>query len=288
MTKEGPFSFKQDDVLIVDASDKAVGFGETSAAVLGMLLKRGVRLYSHTGLHAKTVIIDSVLIASSANLSESSISKLFEAGIETDNPNSVSGAVGMIESLIAKSVIVDTDFIDRIKNIVVLKAGNAPKSSGRLIVKGYRDPTTWLVGIHDIEEPRNPEELGRIEVGYSRAKEFLSSAKSLSAWIRFSPKDRAAEARQGDNLVLIHRPSLAAPPKLVYSHAPVLFVQTEPKCKRIYYQESTGAERKALSWAKFKKLAKVAGLPTNISKNTSRRLSDKLSTRLNDEWDAVR
>ena len=73
----------------------------------------------------------------------------------------------------------------------------------------------------------------------------------------------------------------------IYSHAPVLFVQTEPNCKRIYYEESTGAERKALSWAKFKKLAKVAGLPTNISKNTSR-LSDKLSTRLNDEWDAVR
>jgi phosphatidylserine/phosphatidylglycerophosphate/cardiolipin synthase-like enzyme len=160
VTKEGPLSFKPGDVLIVDASDKAISFGETSAAVMGTLLKRGVRLYSHIGLHSKIVIVDSVLFASSANLSESSLSRLFEAGIETDNPNAVSGAVGMVERLCAKSVPIDAKFVARISKIVVVKGSGATKSSVRTTPRGHREPVTWLMGIHDIEEPKDPDELG--------------------------------------------------------------------------------------------------------------------------------
>ena len=45
--------FKKSDVLIVDASDETIASGGTSATLLAALLRRGVKLYSVTGLHAK-------------------------------------------------------------------------------------------------------------------------------------------------------------------------------------------------------------------------------------------
>jgi hypothetical protein len=88
--------------------------------------------------------------------------------------------------------------------------------------------------------------------------------------------------------VMIDRPSPEATPKRVYHHAPVLFVQHEPNCTRIYYEDLPNAEKKSLSWSKFKRLAKLAGLQRNISKNTTRQLTDKLSANLNDYWEEAR
>src|SRR5579862_6826547 len=178
VTKASPLALKKGDVLVVDASDGAIASGQTSAAVLPALLKKGVSLYCHNGLHAKVVIADSVVFSSSANLSDSSISKLLEAGIETDNPNTVSGAVGMIEKLMETSASIDPAFIARIKRIEVKKHFGGGKSSARTTGKGHRDPVTWLVGIHTIDEPKNPEELQRIEKGKGKAAAFLSNPRS--------------------------------------------------------------------------------------------------------------
>src|SRR2546429_6843217 len=62
-----PLALKKGDVLIVDASDGAIEAGQTSASVLHSLCKDGIALYSHEGLHAKVVLTDAVLFASSAN-----------------------------------------------------------------------------------------------------------------------------------------------------------------------------------------------------------------------------
>jgi phosphatidylserine/phosphatidylglycerophosphate/cardiolipin synthase-like enzyme len=285
VTRELPLSFKPDDVLIVDASDDAISSGQTSAVVLARLMKSGVCLYSHDGLHAKIIVVDSTLFASSANLSDSSLSRLLEAGIETDNPNAVSAAVGSIERLMSKSLPIDPGFVARIKKIVVEKRRGIGKSKARATPKDYREPVTWLMGVHDIDMPKNPEELKRIEAGTAKAEQFLSTPKSSSSWIRLG---RKAEAQQGDNLIMIRRQSTEASPKRVYRHSPVLLVEDEPKCKRLYYEEAPNAEKQSLSWGQFKKLAKLAGLPPNISKNTSRKLSGKVSANLHDYWEEVR
>lgn len=87
VSKGAALIFKPGDLLIVDASDVAIAGGQTSAKVLADLHMKSVLVYSHRGLHAKLVIADSVLFSSSANLSESSETKLLEAGIRTDSPN---------------------------------------------------------------------------------------------------------------------------------------------------------------------------------------------------------
>jgi hypothetical protein len=126
-----------------------------------------------------------VLFASSANLSASSTTRLLEAGIETDTPNAVSGAVGLIENLLEKSVLIDATFIARIKNIKVVRHYGGGTSKATAPPKGYREPVTWLVGIHDIAEPKNPEELKRIEAATAKAEQFISNPRSSSAWIRY-------------------------------------------------------------------------------------------------------
>jgi hypothetical protein len=252
VTKASPLALKRGDVLVVDASDGAIASGQTSAAVLSSLLKKGVSLYSHNGLHAKVVIADSVLFSSSANLSESSVSKLLEAGIETDNPNTVSGAVGMIEKLIETSTMIAPAFIARIKQIQVKKHFGGSKSKAVATAKGHRDPVTWLLGVHTVDDPKNPE------------------------------------ARQGDNIVVIHRETDASNPQRVYHHAPVLLVQEEPNCTRLFYEELPNSKRKSLGWSQFKKLAKIVDLPAGLSKNTVRQLTDKTSDDLNHYWEQVR
>jgi hypothetical protein len=288
VTKPSPLALKNGDILVVDASDGAIASGQTSAAVLSSLLKKGVLLHSHNGLHAKVVIADSVLFSSSANLSDSSISKLLEAGIETDNPNTVSGAVGMIEKLIETSTAIDLAFIARIKKIEVKKHFGGGKSKAKATSKSHRDPVTWLLGVHAIDDPTNPEEQRRIERGLTRAEEFVSNPKSSTSWIRYGRKDRAKDARRGDNIVVIHRKSDSANPQRVYHHAPVLWVQEEPKCTRVFYESLPNAEKKSLAWSQFKRLMKIVGLPDGLSKNATRQLTDKTSDDLNHYWEQVR
>jgi hypothetical protein len=183
-----------------------------------------------------------------------------------------------------KSLRIDAKFIDRINKIVVVKGSRAAKSSVRTTPKGHRDAVTWLLGVHDIEEPTNPEELKRIEAGSAKAEELFSNPKSSASWIRYGLKSAAAKVLQGDNLVIIRRSSPKTEPKRVFPHSDVLLVQPEPNCIRIFYEDLPNAEKKSLSWAKFKKLARLAGLQTNISKNATRQLTDKISANLKDDW----
>jgi hypothetical protein len=288
VTTLSTLSLKAGDLLIVDATDGAIGSGQTSARVLGTLFKEGVQIFSHSGLHAKVVIADAVLFASSANLSTSSVTRLLEAGIETDNPNTVSAAMGMIEKLVETSVRIDSEFIARIKKIEVKKHFGGAKSKAKATAKGHRDPVTWLLGIHSVDEPKNPAELSRIEHGAAKAEKFISNPRSSTSWIRYGRTGRMKEARRGDNIVMIYRESEASPPQRVYRHAPVLLVQEEPNCTRVFYEELPNAEKKSLAWSQFKKLAKRVGLPDGISKNTVRQLSEKVSGDLNDHWEKIR
>jgi hypothetical protein len=277
-------ALKTGDLLVVDASDGAIASGQTSAAVLSRLHRNGISLYSHYGLHAKIFIADSMLFVSSANASESSESRLLEAGIETDNPNAVSGSVGLIERLTRTSIEIDSSFITRIKKIKVQRNyhGSA-KSTARRVGERQRDPVTWLLGVHDIADPQNADELHRIEVGTEKAERHLLNSRSSVGYIRYARNARIKEARQGDNIIIIDSQS-AATPQRVYRHASVLRLQEEPNCNRLFYEIVPTAEKNGLPWSRFKRLAKFVGLPERMSRNTIRQLSASVSNALHEHW----
>lgn len=54
--------FRKDDVLVVDASKATVRAGETDARLLTSLHRRGVKLHSCPGLHAKVLLLDGAAV----------------------------------------------------------------------------------------------------------------------------------------------------------------------------------------------------------------------------------
>ncbi len=290
VTRDVPLSLGDEDTLIVNASDGAIGSGQTSAAVLRKLHKRGVRLFSYPGLHAKTIVLDRIVFTSSGNLSDSSVTNLLEAGVRTDHPDVVSSAIGFIEDLAGHSVPISERFLERISKIPVTKKGFPQGAhAGRKLPKYKRDPVTWLLGVHSIGDPQDPAELKRVEKGYEKASEFLSNPKSAVSWIRYGKRYRVAkEADRKDNIVRIWSETYKGPPVMVYHHAPVLLNQPEPDCNRIYYELFPNAEKKALPWKKFTALVKRLGLPDTISKNTSRALDSDVSGALHQLWEQAR
>lgn len=282
VTKESPLRFKAGDVLITDATDGAIASGRTSASILARLHKKKVLLYSHSGLHAKFVIADSVLFASSANLSDSSTDRLLEAGIQTDSPNAVSEAAALVERLIRASDFIDNRFITHIRRIRVQAAFNGSTSSLAKVSKRRR-PVTWMIGVHDIEEPNDPEELRRVERGTAKAAKRVLNHHSGTAWIRM-PRSFKEKVQEGDSLIVIDRAGVNSNPKHVFRHTSVLVVQNEPNCTRVYYEREPYAERKALTWGQFKKVAELARVPGRISKDSTRQVSQKVSDDLHDYW----
>lgn len=74
---------KKGDVLVCDASPQTVRSGSTDPRALRPFLKAGVEVWTKAGLHAKVVVLPKRAFVGSANASDHSAKKLFEATLET-------------------------------------------------------------------------------------------------------------------------------------------------------------------------------------------------------------
>lgn len=95
---------KRGDTIVADVSLGAVRQGVTNPSELRILMKRGVAIFSRERLHAKFIIADRTLIASSANVSRNSREILDEAGIITTDPAAVQRAADFFERLCTEPV----------------------------------------------------------------------------------------------------------------------------------------------------------------------------------------
>jgi hypothetical protein len=78
--------------LVVDASERSVGSGQTCPADLVRLVKKGVKVYSVPNLHAKVFVLGNAAYIGSANVSNRSASHLVEALIRTNEKSTVHAA----------------------------------------------------------------------------------------------------------------------------------------------------------------------------------------------------
>ena len=122
-------SFREGDLLVTDASDRAIAEGLTSAAVLSRAHRRGVMLYSLGGLHAKVLVLGRTAVVGSANLSRSSRS-LTEAAVVSDDATMVAMAKSFVHRLTDYARPIDARFLARISNIPV-ERGPRPGGRGR-------------------------------------------------------------------------------------------------------------------------------------------------------------
>ncbi len=129
--------FTRGDTLIVDASDKQIASGATSARVLIDAFNGGVKLYSLPNLHAKLMVLDNIVVVGSTNISDLSVTALKEAGIISDSPQLVAEALATIDNLKRGAQRVDRRFINRISRIKVIRTGGDGQPSGN----GQSKPT---------------------------------------------------------------------------------------------------------------------------------------------------
>lgn len=225
VTNEKLLTLKSGDLLIVDASNASIGAGQTTASALMQLHRQGVRLYCHPGLHAKFMLFDSVLVASSANMSNLSINHLLEAGVETDSPGSISAATSLLDRLVSTSERIDALFLKRIQLIPVKRSVGVVRSALRDFDAPRRPARTWLVGTHFIEPPTDPGEIEQIRRATEKAQERVSNPHSQTEWFEMNGNSRFWDkADEGDGLFLIERTSPEDGPNRVLGHTTILRV----------------------------------------------------------------
>jgi len=141
VTNDEIVQFGEGDLLVVDASDNAIKTRQTDRRVLKRAFRRGAKLFSSPGLHAKVMVFDAVVVVGSANLSHSSRNNLIEAGIVTDDPSSVAAARLFVEQLATQCDQIDESFFERIGKIEVeQRRPGSTRQPGVTIESSLRNP----------------------------------------------------------------------------------------------------------------------------------------------------
>lgn len=277
--------FGEEDVLVTDASDHAIAMGQTSAEVLKRAHKRSATLYSLRGLHAKVLLLDGTAVVGSANLSGSSANGLIEAAWVTDNPMAVGMATTLVNQLAQQADEIDDRFLARILKIKVKRSGGAAAMPTKRKPVKVRKTAAWIVGVHELDDDKHPEEQEAAEAGEEIAKEGLTRESSDVSWIRWTGNSQfRAEAKEGDTIIQIWSVDGSKRPQAVFRHAPILRRQDEPKCTRFYVEKFRNEQKMSLSWGEFKKLIKKVGLSSSIGPNSARPIGTAESNALFSLW----
>lgn len=146
VSEDSRLRLREGDVLVTDASDGAIGSGQTSAAVLHRAHERGVKIFSCENLHAKVYVCDGWMLVGSANTSANSRS-LTEAGISSNDRALVEAAKAWIADLASSGTRVTSRFLRRIEAIPVVRPERAPRRSKPTLLEAIE---ANLVGLEDL------------------------------------------------------------------------------------------------------------------------------------------
>jgi hypothetical protein len=278
---------RKGDVLVVDASERAIACGETAATLLRRLKNKGVRIYHCAGLHAKVLLLGDVAVVSSGNMSNSSADGLIEAGLMMDHCTTVSAVSSFIEQVIRRSNELLVDHIAALNKIKVVRrhtgivSGHENRRTKLIRPLGYR---TWLVGVHELVRDPRPEEQRLIEHAMQALRRRTGSSDSEPDWIRWGISSRfARECREGDSIIQIWRANRAKRPSVVIRPTPVLLKQRTKKWTRFYLGEATGPHTD-LSLHNFKNLLKQLGYSRPVSAGIQHLVEPEMADAIGRKW----
>ena len=271
------------DTLIVDASANAVKSGQTSANVLKQLHRRGVILRSCPQLHAKTIVLDDKAIVGSGNCSQSSAVTLVEAAILTDDPILVSQAKSFIYQLAENSTPIDAATLQALAKIKVIRRGWAVGKQRTTRKVSTPGGTTWIMCVHELAEDAFPKEQKLVQRAESEIKKL--NPKVEPCWIRFAGSARIrTKAHNGDVLIVATAQKSNGVPHEVEPPTSLLKKQDAGRWTRFYYDSDLSAPLKTISWNKFQRLLKLAGVRIRVGKNSTRAISVSEALELQRIW----
>jgi hypothetical protein len=180
---------KKGDALVVDLGIETVRQGLTSPKEVQRLIRRGVRVFTRSTLHAKFFLCDRVLIVGSANASRNSQRRLDEAASLTTDPVAIRRAAAFFEQLCTEPV--RPEYLK-----VCLRAYRPPKFGGngtpsassrqRRVVEAK----LWFIGgLRSIETPEHEQDqIAAIEK--DAAARLRDPANTEITWSRYLEKPR--------------------------------------------------------------------------------------------------
>ncbi len=281
-------ALRKGDLLVVDASPAAIGAGETSALLLKMLFRRGVKIVSCPGLHSKVVSFGNMVAIGSANMSDSSANNLIEVMCISDNQVLISGVQSIIHQLAEKGTVQTAKAIAVLLQIKVRSGRFSRSSSSRRIEIESLGNKTWMLGVHELKDGAFEAEAGIAAAGETRAEKIKKLKTSSISWIRWSGKDRVRkELKSGDSVIEIWRPLGRKQPTYVYRNSVVLSRQEEKSCCRIYIEEQPRFERDKLSWNAFGRMLKKIGFPRTPGPNSRVLVEDDWADLIQKNWKGI-
>jgi hypothetical protein len=272
------------DVLIVDASQRTIRNGGTSAKLLRTLHRRGVEIYSCPDLHAKALLLDRVVVVGSANMSHSS-AKLVEVALVSDSSNTIANVSSFIAQLEDQLDKLKCKQIDQLCGIKVERRGrgeNFVKRITKILPLGHR---TWMFGVHELARDPPASEQKLIDREMLLLRKQLGDPKLEPDWIQLGLKSRfAKKVRVGDSIIQVWRPNGVKQPKSVMANCPVLLKQRTKKWVRIFL--GVPIKSRELSWANYKRLLKNLGYSRKMANWPEVALDDDLSASILRRWNS--
>lgn len=272
------------DVLVTDASARAIKSGQTDAKLLAKLFENGVSIHSHEGLHSKVMLLGKYAVVGSANMSGSGLT---EAAVLSDEPTIRSGAASFIAQLSTKRSRLDGKDIAALCKIKVVRTG-WPRGKRKKQVRIRRlGNATWIVGVYDLVRDPTKVEQKHIDRATSDINERLGAEHEEYDWIRWGKKGKfARECRVGDTLIHIYNPK-SGRGRIVTRRRPVLLKRTEPNWIRIYLGEAT-RDSHEVNWSRFQRIVRAAGYPRNVRPGSVLRLEPEMARIIDRKWTRVR
>lgn len=178
---------KKGDRLVLDMSIAAVRQGVTDPREVQKFIDRGVHVFSRNSLHAKFLIIDNVLITSSANISMNSRGVLDEAGILTTDPVAIRRALNFFDKLCSEPV--RAQYLKE-----CLKAYQPPKFKAATIPHRKPGPRgkrivqakLWFIGGLRLVEVSKKDALTVARIEDKAERQLANPEKTSVSWVRYS------------------------------------------------------------------------------------------------------
>jgi hypothetical protein len=267
------------DVLITDASIRAIRSGQTDAKLLRKLHDAGVVIYCREGLHSKVAVFGKHAVIGSANMSGSD---LIEASAITDSATIVSGVAAFIEKLSTPRAKLDAGQIDRLCAIEVKRTGFRGRKRASNPVSRLGN-ATWILGVREMKRNPSESQQKRIDRRTRELNERLGSEEDDLAWIEWGKKSRfGRECRAGDTIIRIYNWRGRKRP-VVTRRVRVLLKDSEPHRNRFYTEDTVGSSNE-VSWSNFRKILKDAGFRRDVKPMSALRLDSSVAEVIDRKW----
>lgn len=282
VTRYMPWMFRAGDVLVCDASRRAVAVGETNPSVLRKICRKGVAIFSREALHVKCAVFDDVSIVGSANLSESSAHVLTEVAVLREDGQQAARLKNFIDGIIESdaTVLMDENELKKLEKIP--RKSYTPWQNGYLGIRKRRSRRkadsvirNWLMSVHTLKR-QLPE---AVEQHVQNQTDQLAAAQKKSLWRSneidwFQTTDRRIlqRIRPNDSIIMIDHGESENPKRgVVYAPGIVLKVTRRQGRSFVHYTHG----KKSVGLGSFRKDSNVRqAFPRGVADNPTRILTD--------------